>query len=408
MFGDSFHGLYLVVFSIFLSLAPKWKRKFPGVLKHLVPFRYLFMIISIFSIFAGILYNEFGSVPINFFESCYRNSNLETIHKTNCNYPIGIDSKWQMADNQLIFVNSIKMKFAIIIGIIHMIIGLLLKGLNNIKNPINFFFEFLPQLLFMVLIFGYLILLIVIKWLSNWSMNTHQAPSITDFFCDLFTRYGNTETMPFFGKGQAQIITSKSILSFALLLILIMIIVRPVFLRIIHKRNKTFELIEQNIPLVHLKRKEFFLGEDIEDKQDIKEDLSEDLIANYLNKPQEKYEFGKEFVIQMLEVLEFVMGSISNTSSYLRLWALSLSHSELSRIFFGFTLRFALKSDNANLFVIFGTNFLLQLLTFGIIICINLLECFLHSLRIHWIEFQNKFYKGQGSKFEPFDISRCI
>src|SRR5208282_5056689 len=107
-----------------------------------------------------------------------------------------------------------------------------------------------------------------------------------------------------------------------------------------------------------------------------------------------EFSFSDEMIHNGIHTIEFVLGCVSNTASYLRLWALSLAHAQLAEVFWDKMIQqYGINTNGFMAFAGFGVWFGA---TFAVLLCMDVLECFLHALRLHWVEFQNKFFFADG------------
>lgn len=140
--------------------------------------RYIVLLMGAFSLFTGMMYNDIFSRALPWFQSGWE-FNVPDNHTSGSvivaepnghTYPFGIDYAWHGTDNYLLFTNSYKMKMSVILGVIHMSFGICMVYYNAkfYRKPIDIYAGFIPQMIFMQALFGYLTLMILYKWSVDW------------------------------------------------------------------------------------------------------------------------------------------------------------------------------------------------------------------------------------------------
>ncbi|XP_034612110.1 V-type proton ATPase 116 kDa subunit a isoform X4 [Trachemys scripta elegans] len=417
MFGDFGHGILMTLIAVWMVVRESRilsQKNDNEMFNTIFTGRYIILLMGVFSMYTGLIYNDCFSKALNMFGSSWSvrpmfskgNWTEELLQNTpvlqlnpavagvfNGPYPFGIDPIWNIASNKLNFLNSFKMKMSVILGIIHMLFGVTLSLLNHIyfKKPLNIYLGFIPEMIFMSSLFGYLVILIFYKWSAYDAHTSKDAPSLLIHFINMFLFSYADPSIKMLYKGQIGL--QCFLVVVALLCVPWMLVVKPLVLRHQYLRRK--HLGTHNFGGIRVGN-----GPTEEDAEIIQHDQ-----LSTHSEDGDEFDFGDTVVHQAIHTIEYCLGCISNTASYLRLWALSLAHAQLSEVLWTMVIHIGLSVRSlAGGFALFFLFAAFATLTVAILLIMEGLSAFLHALRLHWVEFQNKFYIGTGFKFLPFSF----
>lgn len=457
MFGDLGHGFVMALAAFWLiareaqiiALAPKGE-----IFLTFFNGRYIIFLMGVFSMYTGLIYNDLFGKSMNLFLSSWTavsRDPRQRIDYTNSNatfqlhpkdnvydepYPFGIDPIWSLASNKILFLNSFKMKLSVILGVTHMLFGTLLSFFNAVQfvQPLDILCEVVPQILFMACTFGYMNVLIVYKWLFYDQSRSNDPSSILLIIIDMFMAKPLKEEM-FAGQGAIQ----KVLLAIALICVPWMLFIKPVTLWMKARKQVKSKQIALETVVCNDSPGDAFSGVRSNGKSEktmnqvsysaagssgdgeinlpvpepiFRASVSSAISHSPSNEETDKHDedefnFAEIMIHQSIHTIEYCLGSVSNTASYLRLWALSLAHAQLSEVLWNMVMRKALSSSLGG----FGCYLIFSfwvVATVGVLITMEGLSAFLHALRLHWVEFQSKFYKGTGEAFTPFSFKTAV
>ncbi|GMH91864.1 hypothetical protein TrST_g2667 [Triparma strigata] len=456
MYGDIGHGSCLAAGGLYLMFTYDRDKRYDEMIGGMFQARYMITAMGFMGVYAGIIYNDFFSLGLNLFTSRYyyeneemgaeaiengQNATLTADYGTSdAIYPMGMDPAWHVSSNELLFFNSFKMKLSVILGIAQMFMGTCLKGANALyfNERLDFFFEFLPMVAFSASLFIYMVVLIIMKWSINWQSRmlsatcvevagpTWGSPSYQEYE-GVWNDCGAEYCSPGGIECEVGVSTTADLcpLDYGgsgdgcqppnLITLLINIALQPgtvdepLYANQPAIQNFLLLVAFVSVPILLL-AKPYLLS-----KQHSEHTSHGDSSSTNSDTPLgpssdahdegEEHGFGEILIHQAIETIEFVLGMVSNTASYLRLWALSLAHSKLAGVFWEKAM---LSTINMNFFAAFIGFGIFAAVTTGVLLMMDVLECFLHALRLHWVEFQNKFFKADGVRFVPFCFKQIL
>ena len=324
-----------------------------------------------FATYAGFIYNDIFSKSLHLFDSGWDFSVNGTVGTFNGHtYPFGLDPGWHGASNALIFTNSYKMKMSIVIGVIHvstwslafrklklmlqkMTFALCLQVPNHLKfrNQSDIWTNFVPQMLFLQSIFGYLVVCILYKWSVDWSRSPISPPSLLNMLINMFLSPGTIDPDEQLYAGQGTVQTT--LLLIAALCVPWLLCAKPYLkwreMKRVHEQHERGYIgLSSDHDTRQTSLDETLEAEEEGDGRAIVEDMEGEHVGPfmlpglivptefYLSK--ESHDFGEMIVHQVIHTIEFCLGCISHTASYLRLWALSLAHAQLSEVLWTMTV----------------------------------------------------------------------
>ncbi|KDR81953.1 hypothetical protein GALMADRAFT_240296 [Galerina marginata CBS 339.88] len=409
MFGDIGHGTIIFLAAVYMILAERKLAKVDlgEIIGQFFFGRYIILLMGVFSIYTGLMYNDIFSKTLHIWHSGWsfpetNGTSAVTGVLSDHRYPFGLDPGWHGADNALVFTNSYKMKMSIVLGVIHMTFALCLQVPNHIqfKRYSDLYTNFLPQIIFLQSIFGYLVLCILYKWSIDWSAATTQPPSLLNMLISMFLQPGTVEPelQLYRGQGTIQVV----LLLLAAICVPWLLLTKPYleYKKMHRTQGQGYMTIGHDGGVDDMPPQT--PGIALEDE----EDGNGQAMMQAEGEEGEHHDFSEVVIHQIIHTIEFCLGCISHTASYLRLWALSLAHAQLSEVLWTMTIeRFLGPTTIVGYVALIVTVFFWFGATVGILCIMEGLSAFLHALRLHWVEANSKHFEGGGYAFAPLSFA---